>query len=125
MSMNFTEIAPSTVGMSIYNMVAMCAHPIPPATIVARLRVQHFTELELIDCVDPITVMIKKGWLKTTGDSRLDVIDPQRRQIGSRGRADIDYGDDGILMGGWSGWIASCPNCNPKFLDDIVEEVTK
>ncbi len=123
MAMDFTEIAPSTVGISVYNMVAMCAKPISPETIVARLRVQHFAELELADCAAPITFMLKKGWLKTTGDSRLDVVDPERRQITSRGRNDIVYDDGGILVGGWSGWIARCPNCSPKFLDDIVEEV--
>ena len=121
--MDFTEIAPSTVGLSVYNMIAMCAHPITPVTIVARLKVRCFTELEMADVAAPITFMLNKGWLKTTGDSRLDVVDPQRRQVGSRGRNDIDYGEDGNLIGGWAGWIANCANCNPKFLEDIIGEI--
>lgn len=123
MTIDFTEIAPSTVGLSVYNMIAMCANPITPATIVARLKVQCFAELEMTDVAAPITFMLNKGWLKSTGDSRLDVVDPQRRQVANRGRNDIDYGEDGNLIGGWAGWVANCPNCNPKFLEDIVEEI--
>ncbi len=125
MAVDFTEIAPSTVGMSVYNMVAMCANPISPETAVARLRIQHFDDLMFADCMDPIAFMLERGWLKTTGDSRLDVVDPQRRQITTRARNDIHYDDGGNLVGGWSGWIATCRNCDPKFLDDIVEEVTE
>lgn len=124
MAIDFTQTAPSTVGMSIYNMVAMCARPISRETIVARLKVQHFTELELGDCAGPVAHMLAQGWLKEGADSRLDVVDPKRRPVTSRARKDIDHEDDGTLKGGWSGWIAQCPNCNPKFLTDIVEEVT-
>lgn len=123
MAIDFTEIAPSTIGLSVYNMIAMCAKPITPATVVARLKVQSFVDLEMADIAAPVLFMLDKGWLKRTGDSRLDVVDPKRRQVRSRGRNDIDYGEDGNLVGGWAGWIANCPNCNPEFLEDIVEEI--
>lgn len=122
MAVDFTQIAPSTIGMSVYNMIAMCVNPITPTSIVVRLQVQYMRELEMADIANPVVRMLEKGWLKTTGDSRLDVVDPQRRQIKSRGRNDIEFDEHGTLVGGWTGWIADCPNCNPRFLEDIVEE---
>lgn len=123
MAIDLTQIAQSTIGMSIYNTIVTCARPISPETIAARLQSIHFRDLELADIADPILFMLDKGWLKVAGEGRLDVVDSKRRQVKYRGRNDFHVNEDGIVEGGWSDWMVSCPGCTPKFLANIVEEM--
>ncbi len=113
MSIDHTEFAPSTLAMSVYNMVAMLEQPLTLATIAARLEMSHLPGLEVIDIQGPTEEMISRGWAVLDPEGRVQLVDKHHRMVRERARS----GD------GWDGWIASCPNCKPKFLEDILKEM--
>jgi len=94
--MSETNLAPSTIGMSAYNWIAVRSGPMATADILAGLRAEWFPELTERSLREALETMVARKRIAMAGDT-FDVRDAQRRIVTARERS----GD------GWEQWRVS------------------
>lgn len=98
------EYGDSTIAMSTVNLLIATGGPLPDDAILEQLRELQHPVLEAAQLNRALERLVEIKLIRSTPLGYVQT-DDQRRLIIQRSLDDVVVDDDGVIQGGWSGWM--------------------
>lgn len=105
--------APSTVALTMYNILADLGRPADLAELLDACRAQQHPEAEFDLAVQAAKGLLDRGYVRMK-NGKIRLKDTCRLHVLERDRSDgYEMDDEGNLSGGWNGWMLGAYHGGP------------